>query len=237
MAARDSIRDLAQPIVAAEGLELWDVEVSAGVVRVLVDRPQSGGDDALGHRSVGDDALRSQRVDLDALAEVSRGLSAALDENEAAAPSGRYQLEVSSPGVERTLRTPDQYRRYVDSEVSVKLTDPMGGARRFKGVLSSVGDDGIELTEESGRVVAIAYGQIERARTVLAWGPAPKPRTSGRSKRQSGKAGQSGQSGKSSNSAGHDKHQRDPQQGDSDQKPPATLSAARQGAPEEKDAS
>ena len=220
MAARDSIRDLAQPIVAAEGLDLWDVEVSAGVVRVLVDRPKG--------------------VDLDALAEVSRVLSAALDEHESVAPSGRYQLEVSSPGVERTLRTLDQYRRYVDSEVSLKLTAPMDGARRLKGVLKSVDEDGVDLAEESGRVLAISYDQIERARTVLAWGPAPKPRTSGRSKRQSGKgdASQGGAKQSSARESGkHDSQQREPQQGNSDQKPPATLSAARQGAPEEKDAS
>ncbi len=93
MASTESIRELAEPILASAGLELWDVEIIGDVVRIMVERP--GG------------------VDLDALSAASAVLSPLLDAHPEATPDSRYQLEVSSPGVERTLRTPEQYRRYV----------------------------------------------------------------------------------------------------------------------------
>ncbi len=149
MGATDDVRQLATPIVTLAGLELWDVEVGGGVVRVLVDRPDG--------------------VDLDALSEVSRALSTALDGRDELVAPGRYQLEVSSPGVERNLRTPAQYRRYVGSEVSVKLGAPLEGARRLRGVLVEADDQGVRL--RAGAVTHdLAYSQIERARTVLVWG-------------------------------------------------------------------
>ena len=51
-----------------------------------------------------------------------------------ATPGLSYQLEVSSPGIERTLRTPEQYRRYLGSPVSVKTTEAVRGSRRWTGM-------------------------------------------------------------------------------------------------------
>jgi hypothetical protein len=85
---------------------------------------------------------------------------------------------VSSPGVERTLRRADQYSRYVGSEITVKTSVPVSGGRRHHGTLLSVGDRAIELAPKDappGTVVELVYADIERARTVLVWGPAPKP--------------------------------------------------------------
>jgi ribosome maturation factor RimP len=144
-------------VVHAAGLELWDVEVTAGVVRVLVDR--SGG------------------IDLDALGQVTETISTALDDRDGG-PNGRYVLEVSSPGVERVLRTPDQFRRFVGTLISVKTAEPVDGARRFRGELLDADEDGIHLAAEDGpsdRPLAFAYDQIQKAHTVLVWGPAPKP--------------------------------------------------------------
>lgn len=158
MAPKDGIRVLAEPVLASAGLRLWDVEVSRDLVRFLVDK--DGG------------------VDLDALSEASQVLSKVLDDNDELAPSGSYQLEVSSPGIERTLRTRDQYERYVGSTVTVKTVAPLAGARRHQGVLVAADDAGIRLAadEQAGEApLTIAYDQIERARTVLEWGPGPKP--------------------------------------------------------------
>jgi ribosome maturation factor RimP len=158
MASTDRIRALAAPLLAAAGLELWDVEAGRDVVRVMVDRP--GG------------------VDLDAIADASRVVSELLDEHEELVPAGQYQLEVSSPGLERTLRTPEQYRRYVGSTVAVKTTAAVDGDRRHRGVLVDAGDDGIDLLRDdapSGSPLTIPYDRIERSRTVIDWGPAPKP--------------------------------------------------------------
>jgi ribosome maturation factor RimP len=148
-----SIDELVLPLVSAAGLELWDVEVNPQMVRVLVDRP--GG------------------IDLDAVAEVARAVSAALDERDDLAPSSNYQLEVSSPGVERTLRTPSHFRRYVATLVAVKTVTPVEGSRRLQATLLACDDEGITLALEQG-ATQLRYEQIQKARAVLVWGPAAK---------------------------------------------------------------
>jgi ribosome maturation factor RimP len=161
MGPAETIRDLVEPLLTAKGLECWDVVAASGVVRVLVDRP--GG------------------VDLDTLGAVTEVVSAALDEHDVV-PGGRYELEVSSPGVERTLRTPSQYRRFAGTQVSVKTVAAVDGQRRFQGVLVAADDDGITIDPEEGQQTSlrIAYTNIERAHTVLVWGPTPKPGQPGR---------------------------------------------------------
>jgi ribosome maturation factor RimP len=150
MGTQESIRELVEPLVTASGLELWDIEVASGLVRILVDRP--GG------------------IDLDALGELTERISAALDGHDEMTPRGHYSLEVSSPGVERKLRTPDQFRRYVGTLVSVKTAEPIDGSRRTRGVLVGVDDAGITV-----EAAHLQYEQIQSAHTVLEWGPAPKP--------------------------------------------------------------
>jgi ribosome maturation factor RimP len=160
MASNDSIRALAEPVLAASGLELWDVERSGDTVRFLVERP--GG------------------VDLDALTAASGLLSALLDEHDELVPDRRWNLELSSPGVERALRTPEHYRRCVGSLVSVKTTEVVGGVRRLQGILGAVTEDGVVIAagpSAEAEPIALAWEQIDRARTVLVWGPAPKPRS------------------------------------------------------------
>jgi ribosome maturation factor RimP len=173
MASTESIRELAEPVLASAGLELWDVEITGDVVRIMVERP--GG------------------VDLDALSAASGVLSPLLDSHPEATPDSRYQLEVSSPGVERTLRTPEQYRRYVDSEITVKTSVPVDGSRRHRGRLTEVSPDGIALApaESPGAGIHIRYDQIQRARTVLVWGPSagrPGGRHRGPSRSTTGRA-------------------------------------------------
>lgn len=156
----ESIGDLVGPLVAAAGLELWDVTHGPGVVRVLVDR--LGG------------------VDLDTIGEVAKTISAELDLHEDLVPGSGYQLEVSSPGVERTLRTPSHYERFVGSLLSVKTKEAIDGSRRFRGVLLAADEAGITLGPEADGAdpadgTGFAYHQIQKAHTVLVWGAAPKP--------------------------------------------------------------
>ena len=163
MGPAQSIRELVEPVLTSAGLELWDVELSPGLVRILVDRP--GG------------------VDLDALDGTARKISAALDAHDELAPPGRYHLEVGSPGVERTLRTPDQFRQFLGTVVSVKTAEPNDGQRRFQGVLIDADEHGVAL--EAAGPSRFPYHQIEKARTVLVWGPTPKPGTAGSGSRPS----------------------------------------------------
>ena len=81
-----------------------------------------------------------------------------------------YVLEVSSPGVERPLRVPEHFRRAVGSTVTVKTLPGAQGERRHDGVLDTADDTGIVVDGQ-----AIAYADIERARTTFSWGPAPRP--------------------------------------------------------------
>jgi ribosome maturation factor RimP len=174
----DGLRELIAPVLAAAGLELWDVEQSRDVVRILVERP--GG------------------IDLDGLTSASGVLSPLLDEHPELVPTDRYQLEVSSPGLERTLRTPEQYRRYVGSTVSVKTAVPVGGGRRHRGRLQSAGDESVVLELESPDpggepAVELRYDQIDRTRTVLVWGPtAAKPGAGSRSPKPTAASGAPG---------------------------------------------
>jgi len=155
-----------QPVMAAAQLELVDVELKSGVLLVTVDR--AGG------------------VDLEALTDANRAASTLLDELDPI--PGKYSLEVSSPGVERTLRTPAHFVKAVGETVTVKTRPQVPGDRRLRGQLLAADDDGLELAVDGaaeGRL-RLSYSDIDRARTVFVWGPEPRPgggRSGGSTKR------------------------------------------------------
>ena len=142
-----------RPVVNAADLELVDVELRSGVLLVTVDRP--GG------------------VDLQALTDANRAVSGVLDELDPI--PGQYSLEVSSPGVERTLRTPDHFARAVGETVSIKTRPQVPGERRLRGQLMAADDEGFELKmDEAEEHRRLSYTDIDRARTVFVWGPEPR---------------------------------------------------------------
>lgn len=151
----DDVHGVLSPLLDAVGLELVDLELRPGLVRVTVDR--DGG------------------VDLDTLAEANRVVSRALDDLDPM--PGRYTLEVSSPGVERRLRTQAQFFRAVGEVVSVRTLPETGEVRRLQGRLVSVegGRITIEPSDAPGTAVHVPLDGIERARTVFEWGSAPAP--------------------------------------------------------------
>ena len=151
MAIIDRVRELVAPLAEAAAVDLYDVEHHGGTVRVLVDA--DGG------------------VDLASIARISRSLSRALDEQDLI--PGQYTLEVSSPGLERPLRTPEHFRRAAGAEVRVKTRAGFDGPRRLTGVLEAVADDGVTLRGEDGQVCCIPYEQLASARTVFEWGSGP----------------------------------------------------------------
>jgi ribosome maturation factor RimP len=148
MGPAERVRELVEPLLSDSDIELVDVEVGRGLIRLSLDRP--GG------------------IDLEAISTVSPSLSAALDAEDVV--PGSYQLEVSSPGVERPLRTPEHFRRFTGSQVAVRTVPGTDGERRVAGTLEAADEEGITV---AGR--RIPYPAIERARTVFEWGPAPKP--------------------------------------------------------------
>jgi len=162
---------LLQPVVTGAGLELVDVEMKSGVLQVTVDR--EGG------------------VDLEALTDANRSVSALLDEVDPI--PGRYSLEVSSPGIERPLRTPAHFAKAIGSTVSVKTRPQVPGERRLRGTLVAADGDGFTLdVDDVGRgPVQLAYADIDRARTVFVWGGRDASGANGRGK-QTGRKKQAG---------------------------------------------
>jgi ribosome maturation factor RimP len=144
-----------QPVVRANDLELVDVELRSGVLLVTVDR--DGG------------------VDLGALTDANRAVSAVLDELDPI--PGRYSLEVSSPGVERTLRTPAHFVKAIGETVTVKTRPQVPGERRRRGLLVAADDDGLTLDVDGGPDggIHLSYSDIDKARTVFVWGPEGGP--------------------------------------------------------------
>jgi ribosome maturation factor RimP len=147
MSVTESVKDIVLPILTTHEVDLYDVDVQGPLVRVVVDR--SGG------------------VDLEVLSAVTRAVSRALDD---ADPIGhRYTLEVTSPGLERQLRTPEQFARAVGEVVRVKTKADVEGERRVEGVLSAADAERITVGERT-----LGYHDIERARTVFEWGTEKK---------------------------------------------------------------
>ena len=149
-----------EPVVDALGLALYDVELSgsgkARVLRVLVDRP--GG------------------IDLEGIAAATEAISPALDRPplDSLVP-GPYALEVSSPGLERPLRTPAHFGAAVGETVSVKTrAGDDRPTRRVRGVLTGAGESGFDLTLDDGATEHLHYDDVAQARTVFEWGPPPK---------------------------------------------------------------
>lgn len=142
------------PLLEARGLDLVDVEVHGAQLTVYVDR--EGG------------------VGLDELGDATRDVSAALDDLDPM--PGRYTLSVSSPGLERRLRTPAHFARAVGETVTLRFDAGTEDVRRITGTLTAADDSGCTLAgpEVPGGELHVAYDRIERARTVFEWGPAAR---------------------------------------------------------------
>lgn len=154
METAERVRLLIAPIVEASGAELYDLTFTGGVLRVSLDQPDG--------------------VDMGVIGSVTRSISRMLDDADPIA--GAFTLEVSSPGLERPLRTPEHFRRAIGELVSVKTQAGAAGDRRCKGTLTAADDDSVTITPiGGGDPRTIAQHEIERATTVFEWGPAPKP--------------------------------------------------------------
>jgi ribosome maturation factor RimP len=151
----EALRQRVTPVVAALDLELYDIELTGAsgsrILRVTVARP--GG------------------VDLDAITAVTQAVSPMLDDGPA--PAGPFLLEVSSPGVERTLRTPAHYAGAIGTTVSIKVRTE-SGTRRVHGVLAESGEEEC-IVDVEGEREPLAYADVTQARTVFEWGPQPRP--------------------------------------------------------------
>ncbi|MFP4635606.1 MAG: ribosome maturation factor RimP [Nitriliruptoraceae bacterium] len=150
-----TVRDLAAPIASRLGLELLDVVVKGPRGRRLVRLTADLADpDAEGE------------VDVDTIAALSRELESVLDDADPI--PGRYTLEVSSPGIDRPLSSPRDFRRNLGRDVRVdRLVEP-DSREQATGTLISVSDDSLTLDIGDSELV-VALDEVERAHVVLPW--------------------------------------------------------------------
>jgi ribosome maturation factor RimP len=143
------LRSLLSPL----GLNLYDLELAAGTLNVTV--------------------IKDGGVDLEALTKANRVISEWLDINDPI--PGRFTLDVSSPGLERRLRTPAHFRSTVGEVVTLRELREGESTRRLEGTVLEADDKSVTLNdEEQGRVVVL-LSNVERARTVFKWGAEAKP--------------------------------------------------------------
>lgn len=143
----EKVTQLIEPTVQALDLELWGVEHASqgkySVLRIFIER-EAG-------------------VTIEDCERVSRQVSAIFDVEEPMA--GEYTLEVSSPGMDRLLFTPQQFQQYRGEVVSVRMRTPVDGRRKFKGTLTDVVDDIIHI-QVDGSDYELPHGDIEKANIV-----------------------------------------------------------------------
>jgi ribosome maturation factor RimP len=146
------IEEVAQRVAESEGLELVEVEVKGGgahrLVRIAIDKPAG-----------------VTHADCE---NVSQQVGTILDVEDLV-PGGRYTLEVSSPGVERKLLKPQDYRRFQGKKASVTLRDAVEGQRHWEGTLAGE-EDGVAVLEvAAGKTVRFPIEQVTKAHLKFEW--------------------------------------------------------------------
>ena len=160
------IREAIGPVLSAHGISLvdleWTTERAGWVLRVTIEREgtadQGGG------------------VTLEDCADVSRDVSSVLDVEDLIAP--HYNLEVSSPGLDRPLRTPAEFARFVGQTAKVKLSRPApDGQRVLRGLLASPAagsPEGRIAVIVDGKHIEVPFADVAQANLVFELAPAPK---------------------------------------------------------------
>jgi ribosome maturation factor RimP len=140
-------------IAGAYGLELFDVtygrESGRNVLRVVLDRP-------------GPSATAEDSVSLEQCLKVSEELSAVLDVEDVVADE--YTLEVSSPGLDRPLRSRDDYQRFAGRLAKIVTAEPIARQTAFAGHLRGMDGDDVLFENQGGKLIRLPLGLIRRAR-------------------------------------------------------------------------
>jgi ribosome maturation factor RimP len=134
-----------EPILKDTGYELVEVEFvpgkGGGTLRFYIDGPNG--------------------IDVDDCAKASHAISELLDVEDPI--QGEYSLEVSSPGLDRVLRTPEHFARFVDNRVKIELQVPRDGRKRYTGMLRRTDGESIQVDVDNFSV-SIKLAEISRAR-------------------------------------------------------------------------
>ncbi len=141
----ERVWEIAEPLVTEYGMEIVDIdyrrEARGNVLRFYLGREDGS-------------------VTIDELTVMSRRLGDLVEVHDVV--PGRYLLEVSSPGINRRLRKPAHFQRYLGKHVRVRTIDRAGGRRSFFGTLRAVEDGGVVLSTDQGDL-SIAFDNIAQA--------------------------------------------------------------------------
>ena len=143
------ITNLLSPVVQEQGASLYDIEFvkegSDRILRLYIDTDTG--------------------VGLEDCERVSRAVEAVLDAHDPIPTA--YDLEVSSPGIERKLTRPKHFAKYIGHKIALRLYGPIDGRKKFTGTLASHQDGNITLTEENGTNHHFQQAQIAACKLVV----------------------------------------------------------------------
>ena len=149
----DQIRAMAEKVAASRGLEIWDVvsrrEATGHVVRVYIDRPGAA-------------ATPEESVSIEDCEQVNREMSTILDVEDPLPFA--YTLEVSSPGLDRPLRSAEDYRRFAGRLAKIVVGEPVDNQKAFEGRLRGLDQDDVLLEAPNGRMHRLPLRLITRGR-------------------------------------------------------------------------
>ncbi|MFN0251112.1 MAG: ribosome maturation factor RimP [Kofleriaceae bacterium] len=160
---------IVEPVCNAAGFDLVELrfllEQGGWVLRVAIDLPLSQHGDVIVNGQVPD-----ERVDLADCENMSRELSAVLDVEDPIPQA--YSLEVSSPGIDRPLRTVEHFAHFAGSEAKIALgvgvQTPVGERKNFRGILKGVAEDKVKI-EVDGQLYELPLDDIDTAKLVPDW--------------------------------------------------------------------
>jgi len=149
----EQIRAIAERVAASRGLEIWDIqsrrESGGHVVRVFIDRP-------------GPSATPDDSVSIEDCEQVNREIGTILDVEDPLPFA--YTLEVSSPGLDRPLRSVDDYRRFAGRLAKVVVSEAVDNQKAFEGRLKGVDGTDVLLEAANGRLHKLPMRLITRGR-------------------------------------------------------------------------
>jgi len=147
----DKLQELLAPVVEALGYQCWGIEFLAqgrhSLLRVTIDHENG--------------------IAVEDCETVSRQISALLDVEDPI--SGEYNLEVSSPGMDRPLFSAAQFAAYVGSEVKIRLTAPIDGRRNLQGVITAADDEAVQVIGAEGQNWHLPLVSIDKANVIPAF--------------------------------------------------------------------
>jgi ribosome maturation factor RimP len=146
------VTEIAGRVGRSEGIEIVDVELKGGgrqrLLRIFIDK--AGG---------------VTHADCEF---ISKQIGTILDVEDVV-PGASYTLEVSSPGVERRLKKPEDFTRFLGHKAKVVLREPVAARRQWEGTLSGFSGGVIRLQPAAGEAIEFQLAQVERANLKFDW--------------------------------------------------------------------